>query len=234
MKPSKQILFFTLSVAGFAALECLLTAFLSPLVEESLFLSRSFPYIARLLAVIPPFLALGTAVEAIRVRGLGYAYIYMGIYAGVTLFAQIPLSLVAYDPSYSAPYAVLLLSYMLSAVVTVALFSLFLLLGYALFMQNETASEDTPIFSLQGKDARVLALGAALLTLYHLILEGIGIVEYINDRLGIITGEDLFSMAFSILFFSALGVFCFLVGRISSRLFPAPYAIEGKEEDDFI
>lgn len=234
MKQSRSFLFFALSIVGFAVLECLLTALLSPNLEDSLFLSRVFPYVARVLAVFPPFLALGAAVEAIRVHGLGYSLIYMGIYAGVTFFEQIPLSLISYSPANSAPYAVILLSYMLVAFVTVLLFFLALLLGYAIFMQNEIVSEDTALFSLKGNDARVLALAAALLTAYHIIQEIVDIFAYLKDKLYIITGEDLFAMLLSILFFLLLGVLCFCVGRVSGRLFPTPIAIEATEDDDLI
>ncbi|MBE6655592.1 MAG: hypothetical protein E7609_01820 [Ruminococcaceae bacterium] len=234
MKQSKQILFFTLSVVGFATFECLLTALLSPLVEESLFLSRIFPYAARLLAVIPPFLALGTAVGAIRVRGLGYSLLFIGIYAAVSLFAQIPISLFAYSEADSAPYALLLFSYMLSAAVTALLFLFALLLGYAIFLQNERVSEDTPLFSLQGKDARALALAAALLTLYHLIREVIDIFGYVRDNLYIVAWEDLLFMLLSLFFFLALGVFCFCTGRVAECIFSTAPSLPASEEDDFI
>ena len=233
MKRSRSFLFFTLSIFGLAVLECLLTGLLSPHLEDSLFLSRVFPYVARVLAVIPPFLALGATVEAIRVRGLGYSLIYMGIYAGITLFAQIPLSLISYSPANSAPYAVILFSYMLVALVTVLLFVLSLLLGYAIFMQNDRVSEDTPLFSLKGNDARALMLAAALLTAYHVIREIVSVFKYLKDKMYIVTGEDLFSMLFSLLFFFALGVFCFLVGRVSGRVFPTPPLTEN-EGSDFI
>lgn len=234
MKQSKQILFFSLSIVGFAVLECLLTALFSPLLEESVFLTRVFPYVARVLAVIPPFLALGTAVGAIRVRGLGYSFLFIGIYAAVALFSQIPLSLFSYSAADSAPYGLLLLSYMLSGGATVFLFALALLLGYALFMQNERVSEDTPFFSLLGNDARVLALAAALLTVYHIVREVIDIFVYLKEHLYIIAGADLLSMVLSLFFFLALGVFAFVTGRAAERLFPTSLPSEPTEEDDFI
>ena len=86
MKQSKRILFFTLTVAGFALLECVLTALLSPHVADSLFLSRTFPYLARLLAVIPPFLALGAAVEAMSYYG---REIMLPAYYDITLQGKI-------------------------------------------------------------------------------------------------------------------------------------------------
>lgn len=234
MKQSKRILIFALSVAGFALLECLLTALLSPHISESLFLTRIFPYLARLLAVIPPFLALGAAVNAIRVRGLGYSLLYLGIYAAIALFSQIPLSLISYSEEYSAPYALLLLSYMLSAALTALLLLFALLLGYALFMQSEHPSEDTPLFSVAGRDARMVLLTSSLLTLYHLIREAIDVVSYLKDKMYIITGEDVLSMLFSFCFFIALGVFCFFVGRISGRLFPTALKEEKGDEDDYV
>lgn len=234
MKQSKRILFFTLTVAGFALLECVLTALLSPHVADSLFLSRTFPYLARLLAVIPPFLALGAAVEAIRVRGLGYSLLFIGIYAATSLFSQIPLSLIEYSEAYSAPYAILLLSYMLSAAVTALIFLLALLLGYTLFMQSEQVSEDTPLFSLKGRDARVLLLVSGLLTLYHLIREGIDVVLYLKNKMYIIAGEDILSILFSFCFFLALGAFCFTVGRVAERLFPTMPRREHSEEEDYV
>ena len=234
MKQSRCLLLFSLTVGGFALVECLLTALLSPYVAESLFLSRSFPYLARLLAVIPPFLAFGAAVEAIRVRGLGYSLIFLGIYAGISLFFQIPLSLIDYSEFYSAPYVLLLLSYMLSAAVTALLFLFALLLGYALFMQNDLSTEDTPLFSLKGHDARALFLASGLLTLYHIIREIIDVTLYLRDKMYIITGEDVLSILFSFCFFLALGVFCFLVGRTSGRLFQALPPEEISDEDDYI
>ena len=234
MKQSKQILFFTLSIVGFAVLECLLTALLSPMLEESVFLTRVFPYVARTLAVIPPFLALGAAVDAIRVRGLGYSFLFIGIFAVVTLFSQIPLSLFSYSAADSAPYGILLLSHMVSGIVTVLLFALALLLGYALFMQNERVSEDTPFFSLAGNDARVLALAATLLTVYHIVREVIDIFVYLKEHLYIIVGTDLFSMVLSLFFFLALGVFAFVTGRAAERFFPTVPPEEPAPEDDFV
>ena len=234
MKQNKRILFFILTVLGFSLLECLLTALLSPLVTESLFVSRVFPYFTRLLAVIPPFLALGAATEAIRVRGLGYATLYIGIYAAHSLLAQIPLSLIVYTESYSAPYGTVLFSHMLSATVTALLFFLFLLLGYAVFMQSERVSEDTPIFSCRGRDARVILLASAILTLYHGLRELIDFFVYLRDKLYIVSGEDLLSILFSICFFLALGVFCFFTGRLSERFFPTLPPEEITGEDDFI
>ena len=234
MKQSKQILFFTLTVALFAAIECVLTALLAPLLAESLFLTRVFPFIARLLAVIPPFLAIGTAVGAIRVRGLAYSFVFLGIYAGISLLSQIPLSFFAYSASDSAPYALLLFSYMLSAAVTALLFVLALLLGYALFMQGKRISVDTRLFSLEEGAARTVALASALLTLYHIIREIIDIFVYFKEKLYIVTGEDIFSMALSLLFFLALGVFCFSVGRVSERVLPTAPPAEASVEEDFI
>lgn len=234
MKQSKQFLFFTLTVLGFALLECLLTAILSPYLSESLFLSRTFPFVARVLAVIPPFLALGAAVEAIRVRGLGYSMIFIGIYAMIALLSQIPLSLISYTEDLSAPYALLLFTYMLSAAVTALLLFLALLLGYMLFMQNETTSEDTPILSLEGRDARVLLLVSAILTLYHLIRETIDIVGYIRDQMNIVSGDDVLSIILTICFFLALGVFCFVTGRVAGRLFPTSLPEEIGDEKDYV
>lgn len=234
MKQSRTILFFALTVLGFSLLECVLTALLAPHVSESLFLSRTFPYLARLLAVIPPFLALGAAVEAIRVRGFGYSVLFIGVYAAISLFSQIPLSLIAYSEAYSAPYALFLFSYMLSTAVTALLFFLILLLGYMLFMQSEQVSEDTPLFSLAGRDARVLFLASALLTVYHIIRETVDVAAYIKDKMSIITGEDILSMLFSYCFFLALGAFCFLTGRLSERLFPTLPPKEIGEENDYV
>ena len=233
MKQSKQFLFFTLTLVGFAALECVLTALLSPLLEESLFLTRVFPFLARVLAVIPPFLALGTAVGAVRTRSFSYGLAFFGIYATVTLFFRIPLSLIEYSPVYSAPYAVLLLSYMLSAIVTVLLFFLLLLLGYAIFLRDGEAV-DAPLLSLRGGDAKALALAACVLTLYHLVREVIDIFAWAKDNLYIISAEDLISMLSSLLFFLLLGVLCFTTGRVAQRVFKTLPPVEPSDEGDFI
>lgn len=234
MKPSKQFLFFTLTVFGFAAVECVLTAFLSPMLEESLFLTRVFPFVARVLAVIPPFLAIGTAVGAVRTRSFSYGLAFFGIYAAVLLFSQIPLSLLAYSPESSAPYAVLLLSYMISATVTALLFFLALLLGYAIFLRDGEYTESTPLLSLRGGSARAIALVACILTLYHLVLEVIGIFTWAKENLYIISAEDLISMLFSLLFFLLLGVFCFVTGRVAELVFKTAEPEELTDEGDFI
>ncbi len=233
MKQSRLFLFFTLTLCGFAVLECVLTALLSPLMEESLFLTRVFPFVARALAVIPPFLAIGTAVGAIRTRSLSFGLAFFGIYAAVTLFFQIPLSLIAYSPAGSAPYALLLVSYLLSAAVTVLLFFLALLLGYAIFLREGEAT-DAPLLSLRGGDARALALIACILTLYHLVREVIDIFAWAKNNLYIISAEDLISMLFSLFFFLCLGVFCFLTGRIAERVFQAAPPNDVTDEGDFI
>ena len=233
MKQSKQFLLFSLTLFGFAAVECVLTALLSPLLEDSLFLTRTFPFVARALALIPPFLTLGTAVGATRVRSLSYALSFFGIYAAVTLFFQIPLSLLAYSPANSAPYAILLLSYMISALATVLLFFLSFLLAYAIFLK-EGEGENAPLFSLNGGEARAVALCALILTLYHLVREVIDIFAWARDNLYIISAEDLISMLFSLFFFLVLGAFCFATGRVATHLFPTAPLEEITDEDDSV
>ena len=99
MKQSKQLLFYTLILCFFFALECVLTAVFSPLLAKTVFLSTVLPFVFRLFAVIPPFLALGLAFSSARIRSLPYALLFIGIYATASLFAQIPLSLLAFASS---------------------------------------------------------------------------------------------------------------------------------------
>ena len=233
MKQLKQFLLFGLTLFGFAALECVLTLLLSPLLEDSLFLTRVFPFAARVLAVIPPFLTFGVAVAAVRVRSLSYALSFFGIYATISLFFQIPLSLFNYTPANSAPYAVMMLSYMISAAITVLFFLLVFLLSNTLFLRDG-GKDDGAILSLRSGEARAVLTMAVLLTVYHLIREVIDIFAWAKENLYIIAAEDLISMLFSFLFFLALGVFCYAVGRVGGKLFPTLPPEEVTDENDFI
>ena len=232
MKQSKQLLFYTLILCFFFALECVLTAVFSPLLAKSVFLSTVLPFVFRLFAVIPPFLALGLAFSSVRIRSLPYALIFIGIYATVALSSQIPLSLLAFAEAESGSYVTILFSYMLTAALTALLFLFFFLLGYALFLQGDTKTE-RKFFTLADSEARALALSALLLGVYTLVREIIDMISYAKDKLYILTGEDIVSMIASILFFTALGFFTFFIARIAPHILPT-LPIEINEEDDYI
>ena len=232
MKQSKQLFLFTLILLSFSLLECVFTAVFSPMLEKSVFLSTVLPFVFRLFAVTPPFFALGLAFAALHVRSFSYGLSFLGIYAMVALITQIPLSLLAFVSAESASYGPILFSYMLTATLTALLFLLFFLLGYALFLQGDTRDSNA-VFTLACGDARAMALSASLLTLYTLIREIVDMIAYAKDKLFVLTGEDILSMAFSLLFFTALGVFCFLVGRIAGRILPT-IPLEINEEDDYV
>ena len=107
------------------------------------------------------------------------------------------------------------------------------LLANTLFLR-EGIKDDGVLLSLRSGEARAVALMAILITLYHLGREVVDIFTWAKENLYIIAAEDLISMLFSLLFFLALGVFCFFVGRFGKRLFPTTVPKEIPEENDFI
>ncbi len=223
MKASRQILVFSFVLLGFWLLSPAVTALSGVLPADSIFLSQLFLYFSRLLTAIPPFFMLGVATGALRVRGTAYAVALVGIYAGLDLFLQVPLTLLAYDSAASsAPFWLILLSELLSSALSCAIFLLFLVLGYALFMQGRQCDKTAPLFSLRDGSARVLGLCALAFTLYHLIYEIIDMVSYASDKLYILSSEDILDMGISLLFFLFLGFFVFFVARLSERLLPTP------------
>ena len=231
MKASRQILLFSFTLVGFWVLAPALSALLGLVSPDNVFLSQLLFYLSRLLTAIPPFFMLGVAVDALRVRGMGYAIALAGIYAGLDLFLQVPLSLLTYDSvASSAPFWLILLTALLSSLLSSAIFLLFLILGYAVFMQGRPEDKKAPLLSLGDGSARVLGLCALAFTLYHLIYEIIDMVSYAKDKLYILSSEDILDMGISLLFFLFLGFFVFYAARLSERLLPtAPTA---KDEDE--
>ncbi len=222
MKLSKQILSFSLILAAFSLLECAVAVlFPRGIATGSLAFDMLFYYLFQALAVIPPFLALGVSVGAIRARGFSFALVFVGIYAAIDLFVQVPLSLLAYTEAYSAPYGVLLLTYMLSSAVFSAVLLLSLLLGYALFMRGKGDSAAGGIFSLRDGGARVLCLSAGIFTAYRLIIRLADILSYAKSKLYILSAEDILDFGAAILFPFLLGTLSFAVGRFAERLLPS-------------
>ena len=232
MTTAKRILPYTLTLAALALLEILLSAFVVPSLAKNATAAELFSLFFALLAVLPPFIALGASVALLRTRPFSHVLFPMAIYAGIDLFAAIPLSLLSYSVAYSAPYGLLLASYMVSSLVTSLLFLGALLLGYALFLQGrgETAY-DARVFSLTDPFARPLLLAAALLTLYHLVREVIGMIDYAKERLFVISARDVLFMLLYLLFFLLLGVFSFAVGRMAERVLP-PVLANAEADDD--
>lgn len=232
MIKAKRILPYTLTQAALALLEILLSAFVTPLLVKSATAAELFSLLFALFAVIPPFLALGMGTSLLRTHPISHALLPLIIFGGIDLFAEIPLSLIAFTTADSAPYGVLLASYMITSVVTTLLFVGVLVLGYALFLQGDKAtSREGGIFSLSDAYARPVLLASALFTLYRVIREVIGMVEYARDRLFVISARDVLYMLLYLLFFLLLGVFSFAVGRISERIFP-PLLLEDGEDTE--
>ena len=232
MTTAKRTLPYALTLFAFSLLEILLSAFVSPLVAKNATAAELFSLVTALLAVVPPFLATGTAVALLRTRTFSYALFPMGVYAAIDLFTAVPLSLISYSAATSAPYGLLLASYMITSAVTSLLFLAALLLGYALFMNGKPVAEASArILDTSDAGARPVLLSAALLTLYHLVREVVGMVRYAQDKLFVLSARDLLFMLLYLIFFLLLGVFSFAVGRLSERLFPV-LLIEEDAEDE--
>lgn len=233
MIKAKRILPYTLTLAGFALLEILLSAFVAPLLVKNAVAAELFSLLFAMLAVIPPFLAFGMATELLRTHPISHAILPLAILGGIDLFAEIPLSLIAYTAAGSAPYGVLLASYMITSAVTTLLFLCVLVLGYALFLQGDKAtSREGGIFSLSDAYARPPLLAAVLFTLYRTVREVIGMVEYARDRLFVISARDVLYMLLYLVFFLLLGVFSFCVARLSARILPPILAKEAEDDEE--
>lgn len=231
MKTSRQILIFSFILVGFGVLAPALSALLGLVPPDNVFLFQLLFYLSRLLTAIPPFFMLGVAVGSLRVRGMGYAIALAGIYAGLDLFLQVPLTLLTYDSvASSAPFWLILLSELLSSLLSSAIFLLFLILGYAVFIQGRQEDKKAPLLSLGDGSARVLGLCALAFTLYHLIYEIIDMVSYAKDKLYILSSEDVLDMGISLFFFLFLGFFVFYAARLSERLLPTMPTAEDEEE----
>lgn len=222
MKLSKQILCFSLILAAFCLLECTVSLLLPRGIDTGLLvLDMLFYYLMQTIAAVPPFLALGVAVGAIRTRGFAFALLFVGIYAGIDLFTQVPLSLFAYAVTDSASYGAILFSYMLSSAVFSLALLFALLLGYALFMQHKSQAADRALFSLRDGGARVLALCAAIFTAYRFLSRLLDILSYAKSKLYILSAEDILDFGVSLLFVLLLGVLSFAVGRFAERRLPS-------------
>lgn len=234
MKRSNQILSYTFTILALALLEILLSALYQAFPPRTLFWGQVIYYFSRILAVLPPFLMLGTALGAARIRSFSYALMFVAIYAGVFLLAQVPLSLIIYAADVTELYGVTLFSYMLSSVITSLIFLLALVLIYALFVQGKeiNAGEDK-IFTLRAPTARALFTAALILTVYNLVSETFSVIAHLKENLYILSGEDIFDITLAFLFILFLAVFCFVAGRMAERLFPTLPACD-ESADDFI
>ena len=232
MTTAKRTLPYVLTLSAFAVAEILLSAFVFPLVAKNATAAELFSLLSALLAVVPPFLAIGVSVPLLRTRPFSYALFPMGVYAAIDLFTAVPLSLISYSAASSAPYGLLLASYMITSAVTSLLFLGALLLGYALFMNGKPFTDASArIFDISDVGARPVLLIATMLTLYHLVREIIGMVRYAQDKLFVLSARDLLFMLLYLIFFLLLGVFSFAVGRISERIFP-PLLLEDGEDTE--
>ena len=231
MKSSKQILIFSLVTVGFWVLTPALSALMGVLPSESLWLSQILFYLTRLASAIPPFFMLGVAVGALRVRGMGYAMALLGIYAGLDLFLQVPLTLLTYDSvASSAPFSLILFAELLAEALSATVFLLLLVLGYSAFMQGRKQGNGAALFSLGDASGRILGLCALIVTLYNLVYEIVEIVRYAKDKLYILSGEDILDIGISLLFLLFLGFFLFFVARLSERLLPTLPPDDSDEE----
>jgi hypothetical protein len=239
MKKNNQILFYTLTLVGLALLEILLPVLYRAFPPRSLLGEQLIYHISRTLAVIPPFLMLGTAVGAVRARSFSHSLIFFFLYAGILLFTQVPLSLLSYAAADTAVlYGPVLLSYMLSTALECLLFFLLLVLAYALFLQGKSSAaevgRDTRLFSLATGDARAILLTSLLLAAYNLVQETLRVLEHLKLKLYVLSGEDVFDITLAFFFIFFLAFFCFVTGRVASRLFPTAPADEENADADFI
>lgn len=217
MKEQKRFLVFTLVLFALAVAECLLTPLFGLLTEAVPLSVYAVRPLSRLLAVCAPFLTLGVAADAVHKRGFSYGLAFVGIYAGLELLFAVPLSLIAYDVTYSAPYILTLLIYMLTAVVGALILLGCLCIGYLLFLRGSAA---VPIAFRQSPAARTVGLSAAALSLYYLTVEIIDFISYAKDRLWILMGADLFDFCYFVLWIllcgaAAVAIGCFGAKRLS-------------------
>ena len=221
MKEQKKFFVFTLVLFSLAVLACLLTplfSFLSDAVPLSVYAVKP---ISRLLVVSAPFFPLGVAANVAREERFSHGLVFVGIYTGVELLFSVPLSLIAYDVSFSAPDALTLLIYMLTALVVGLIVLGCLGGGYALFLQREG---DASAYSLKNPVARTVALGAASLSIYYLVTEIVDFLSYAQDRLWVLTGAEVFDFCYFVLWILLAGGFAYYVGCFGAKRLSAKAA----------
>lgn len=219
-KATKQILLFTAVAVFLAALECALTPLIAYLQKGESVLLYILYYASNALALIAPFAMLGVAWGAARVRSLGYAMIFFGIYALSDILLQLPLSLFAYyaDPIYL--YSEILFTYMLTSIVTSLIFLLIFILCFSLFFYKRGEDAEKKIFTWRSPCARAAAIGAGAFTLYRMIGEITEMAEYAKAKLYVLSGEDIFDFIFTVLFILLTGVLSYVTVRLAERLLP--------------
>ena len=238
MKRSKQILFYTLTLVGLALLEILVSVLYQAFPTQSILGTRLFHIVSRILAVIPPFLMLGTAIGAIRARSFSHALTFFFIAVGILLFAQVPISLFSFaaatDPTVL--YGEVLATFMLSTAIECVLFFLVLVLVNAVFLQGKRPSseESDRLLTLKSDSARAVMLASLLLAVYNLAQELIAFFRELKGNLGILTSEAAADLLMAVLFLLFLAFFCFVTGRVGERLFPTAPADDENTDADFI
>lgn len=181
---------------------CLGLPLLNALIEGGVILAYMIQYTLEIIRLLPPFIMLGAAFQAMKPDDLRPALPYFFYYAGVNLLLQFPsAALAAYnDVTYTVP--VLLVGYIINSIFSSACFLLLLVLGYLLFIRAHVGGEAKRFWDLRTTYGRALGFGVLLHVIYSFISEVISIYRYLFVDPGKVypSGGDVFDFIFRLLF----------------------------------
>lgn len=194
---------------------CLGLPLLSTLTRSGVFVAYLIQYGLEILRLLPPFLMLGAAAEALRPGSFRGALPYFIYYAAINLILQIPSAALAAKDEVYYTFGALLIGYLGNSLFSSACFLLLLLLGYLVFIRQKVRITAERFFGFSDSGARVIALCVVLHVVYSLIREGIDFYCYLYVDPGKMypSGGDIGDFIFRLVFRLALAVPLFAAAR---------------------